>query len=613
MAPAASTSGGSLFSIPDYDSGWVEIAANSSEVFEHHLGGDTDDYVLKLDFWDREGSAGGFRIHNWAYGGDYGGDATQGVHWVDLNDHDVTVVREFADVRATAVRVRIWVMPGSDYDSGWQAMEPGEDRSFAHNLGGDVDDYVVDMQFRAENPDSGVNHFGYGGDRSSETSEWGAYWHSLTASSITAHRGSVDCWAAAEIRMRIWRKPNPDWDSGWWSISTVISWDQRMGGPWNDLVVDLQFRDADGGYGVNQRGYGGDRWEGIDPDTHGAYWSDLTSCGVRVDIGAEDTAADEVRVRIWGNRTPKYDSGWYPLAQGDGHTFQHDLGGTPDGYVLDLQFRDTAADGVTSTGVNQRSYGADYWYDHANARYKGLGASWASLTEDSVLILRYPDDHGADEVRLRMWLATGADYDSGWQTITDSLTLNHNIGGYPRYYVVDLQFRDWDGAFAVGVNNGFYGGDNRFEDGVTPRAYGAFWHSLTDSSITVSRHADADIVDEVRVRIWYNNNFDYASDWRSIGTISTFNHNLATCPDGLVVDLQFESDDDTYGVHQKTYGGDSIYGFGELHQYGAHWQALTSRAVEVYRQPKDTHVDRARIRIWNTPGCRVHVPLVVRD
>jgi hypothetical protein len=407
------------------------------------------------------------------------------------------------------------------------------------------------MQFRSSNPAQGVNHLHYGGDRWDAISGHGAYWQNLTASSIVAYRGSDDASAAAEIRIRIWRKPDADWDSGWRSISSFIARDQGQGGPWNDLVVDLQFKDTDGVYGVNHRGYGGDRLVGIDPDVHGAYWSELTSSGVRVDRGAEDSSADEVRVRIWSNRTPKYDSGWYPLGQGEGHSFEHGLGGNPDGYVLDLQFKDTDADGTSGAGVNHRSLGGDYWYDFPNARHVRHGVWWHSLTDGFIYVYRLGDDHSADEVRLRMWMATGANYDSGWQHMIDPLILSHNIGGSPDYYVVDLQFRDSAGTFLQGVNNGFYGGDTWFEDGTTPRAYGAYWHSLTDSQIRVSRLTDATMVDEVRVRIWYNNNFDYVSDWQSISAMHTYNHNLATCPDGLVVDLQFESDD-TFGVHQRT-------------------------------------------------------------
>ncbi len=88
-------------------------------------------------------------------------------------------------------------------------------------------------------------------------------------------------------------------------------------------------------------------------------------------------------------------------------------------------------------------------------------------------------------------------YDSGWQQVSQGLSvaLQHNIGGDPNNYVVDMQFK----GGGVGVNQALYGGDGG-ADGT-----GAFWHGLTDTEIFVRREAYNITAVEIRVRIWVYN------------------------------------------------------------------------------------------------------------
>ncbi len=43
------------------------------------------------------------------------------------------------------------------------------------------------------------------------------------------------------IRVRIWRVPSADYDSGWQDIiqGRLKTFDHNLGGPWNDYVVHL--------------------------------------------------------------------------------------------------------------------------------------------------------------------------------------------------------------------------------------------------------------------------------------------------------------------------------------------------------------------------------------
>ena len=121
-----------------------------------------------------------------------------------------TAVFAEGDLAVTgAYRGRITSESGNDgapfprpaFDSGWVSVGQGNNRAIEHGIGGDPDDYVVDMEFR--NDDLGRNIAAHGGDLRSTTATFGAYWYSLGAQYIAVHRNADDV-AAAEVRIRIW-------------------------------------------------------------------------------------------------------------------------------------------------------------------------------------------------------------------------------------------------------------------------------------------------------------------------------------------------------------------------------------------------------------------------
>ena len=116
---------------------------------------------------------------------------------------------------------------GPDYDSGWVPLAQDETKTLTHNLGGsDTDDYVVSFVYRTSDS-NGVNQRYYGGadfgshppGGHSADDRVGAYWRSLTTSSITVYRRAEDTYAE-EVRVRIWTDSiAPDYDSGWVSLT----------------------------------------------------------------------------------------------------------------------------------------------------------------------------------------------------------------------------------------------------------------------------------------------------------------------------------------------------------------------------------------------------------
>jgi hypothetical protein len=601
-----------------YDSGWTAIAQDSTHTFEHNLGGDTDDYVVDLQFRRAVPVGGGGRVSQRQYGLDRISSRLYGAYWKELSNTNLKVVRGTWDANADWVRTRIWRVPTADYDSGWQSVGPDEDKTFTHGLGGDSNDYVVDMQFKSASAALGVHQLQYGGDHHHDgfrVREEGAFWHSLGTSSISVHRGDDDA-HVQQVRVRIWRRPHADYVSDWSEVPVRTSRAFHLGlpGPWIDYMVDVQFRDTgDDGYGVNHRGYGFDEYydSGGAHRWGGATWGDLAGHGVSVIRGTDSVAADESRVRIWALRAPKYDSGWAVIDPRPLRTFEHNLGGNPDTYVVDLQLEDVD-DGI---GINQRGYGADIDYDAGTGGNRLVGATWYTLNPISVTLHRFDHDQWADRVRVRLWIAPEPAYDSGWETIgqDEAITLSYSYGWYPGDRVVDLQFKQDTTGF---VSHGSYGGDTTYVHTNTFKAYGAYWRALdSDSdSIVVYRMRDDIFADQVRVRIWPNVGFDYDSWWTDIsaGMAQQFSFSLGACARDPVVDLQFRDvDDPTFGVHQHYYGGNLLRALGQL-EYGAWWQNLTSSSVAVHRGEHDVNADWARVRIWSTRGCSVYVPVAMR-
>jgi hypothetical protein len=99
----------------------------------------------------------------------------------------------------------------ADYDSGWVDVAAGETRVFRHDLGGDPDDYVVDLTavslgFIAQAP---FSQEGFGGDTfwdGQKLVEQGYAWHSLDSSQVKVTLGAGDVWKLGERLLAVLTK-----------------------------------------------------------------------------------------------------------------------------------------------------------------------------------------------------------------------------------------------------------------------------------------------------------------------------------------------------------------------------------------------------------------------
>jgi hypothetical protein len=279
-----------------WTSGWVDIATDTAKTFTHNLGGSPDDYAVEL--WLRDTETGGIGINTRGIGGLEAGGKFYGAYWQNLTDTAIQVVRSKHDTFADQVRVNVWFTDPPDWDSGWLDIATDEVRSLTHNLGENVDDYVVSLWFKDTTPGGiGINSRCYGGLEVGGQVH-GAAWYNLTDSTVDVQRYRDDGWAD-QVLVRIFIPEPPNWDSGWVDIApgTIETLTHNLGGNLNLYVVRSWQKDTtEGGIGINHLFVGGYEAAG---SFLGTDWENLTDTTINFLRRADDWAADQVRVCIW--------------------------------------------------------------------------------------------------------------------------------------------------------------------------------------------------------------------------------------------------------------------------------------------------------------------------
>lgn len=92
--------------------------------------------------------------------------------------------------------------PRPAYDSGWRAIGQGGGITLTHDVGGDPDDYVVELTTRSLGA-IGRNNRAVGGDARSSTTTYGAYYLRLENDTVDLYR-TLDDIFVDQVRFRIW-------------------------------------------------------------------------------------------------------------------------------------------------------------------------------------------------------------------------------------------------------------------------------------------------------------------------------------------------------------------------------------------------------------------------
>jgi len=286
-----------------WSSGWVPLTLNNPVTLAHGLGGDPLDYSVQL--WFRDTAVPGYGINTRAYGGLESNGEYLGAFWQKLTSADVVVHRFGWDTDADEVRMWIWFPedPPDWCSTGWTPVDPGGSQLFTHPLGGDPDRYVVGLWFKGPAA-YGINQQAFGGMEDNGSNR-GAWWHGLTASTVTVDRADNDL-VAGDVRVCITVADPPGYDSGWVSINAgqTQTLPHTLGGRLDRYVVRMEFKDtAPSGLGVHLRDVGGNA---IGATWVGAAWQNLTNSSIGVYRYPNDERTDQVRVRIWERTTSVY-------------------------------------------------------------------------------------------------------------------------------------------------------------------------------------------------------------------------------------------------------------------------------------------------------------------
>jgi len=183
-------------------------------------------------------------------------------------------------------------------------------------------------------------------------------------------------------------------------------------------------------------------------------------------------------------------------------------------------------------------------------------------------------------------------WSSGWVDIAPgaTITFTHGLGGEPALYAVNVWFRDTR-LPGLGIHHRGYGGMD-----VAGQQYGAYWHNLTGSTISVTRRPDDVRAAQVRVLIFVPKQRDFDSGWQEVapGQVVTLTHDLGGDVDDYTAGVEFyDSAPNGLGIHQFAAGGMEHEGAWE----GAALQKLTASTVQLIRFPDDVHASRARMVI----------------
>ena len=297
--------------------------------------------------------------------------------------------------------------------------------------------------------------------------------------------------------------------------------------------------------------------------------------------------------------TTYWTSGWVSIDPDEVLVFEHNLGGNPDDYAVDLWFNDT--DG--GFGVNRRNYGG---LEYDNNLY---GARWQNLTTNTIEVYRYANDNVADQVRVTVWIPTAVadQWDSGWVNINQAQTFpfNHNLNIAADDLTVALWFES--ATWGWGIHQIAFGG---LSIDAPAAQRGAYWHNLTDNAVQVTRMPNDPYIEQVRLVVQRATTPHYDSDWQDIaaGTVFTFSHNLNWNPDMLIV--RGECNDPNsggLGINLRYAGGDHNGGW-----RGMNLQNLTANSVTAARRTDDPYCAQARVRIWKR-SIPVYLPIVLKN
>ena len=175
---------------------------------------------------------------------------------------------------------------------------------------------------------------------------------------------------------------------------------------WEPAIYGKNVGAGDGVYGWSQSRHGTFGVTSSQNAGHAGIYGTNNGAGPAIKADGDLVVTGEYKGNIGPNNgapfpRPAYDSGWTTIAKDEDLTLNHNIGGNPDNYVVDLQFFETGPSGV---GRHIRNLGGDVWWQGATTGHQINGGSWQDLTSTSVTVGRGRTDQMANQVRIRIWV-----------------------------------------------------------------------------------------------------------------------------------------------------------------------------------------------------------------
>ena len=107
-------------------------------------------------------------------------------------------------------------------------------------------------------------------------------------------------------------------------------------------------------------------------------------------LDSKITALETWKSALKGLGLPDYDSGWVAINKDQILTLTHNLGSNPDNYVVEFYLNNMGSINIVNVGRYQTSTSL-------------YGAFWDQLKNNTIRVVRCPDDLIANKIRVRIW------------------------------------------------------------------------------------------------------------------------------------------------------------------------------------------------------------------
>lgn len=308
---------------------------------------------------------------------------------------------------------------------------------------------------------------------------------------------------------------------------------------------------------------------------------------------------------------PDYDSGWTNISKGEQIALQHNLGGNPDDYAVDLQFKDFIIgseypddaytrglwhlNDVSGNVVDSSSYGnhgTNYNATRGVEGKFGTNAFQFDGTNDYVLIQNSASLNLSDDITVEAWVKGNAQNNR-------AIISKYDTAGKRSWFLGTGYYNNQKLEVLISQDGGTTN-FKQYESSIT--VFDNDWHHVvfTFNNSVLSLYIDGQldtvpnkIVDASISTIYKSTTNVVLASYYASGSLSTFF-------DGIIDEVRISgtartdfstADENKTVIHNRGFGGASV-------SVGAWYTDLNTTSITVARGTADDKADQIRIRMW---------------